>query len=68
MGHHSGVTTLGEVSSITTLLNELSERVTALAEHAHESGDDDTAFELFAVERSLLGAVRRLQRFTGSRT
>jgi phage shock protein A len=40
------------------------ERVTAMAEAALASGDEDMAHELIAVERALGGALRRLRRFS----
>jgi hypothetical protein len=40
-------------------------RVTALAEQAAASGDEEAATDLFAVERSLQGALRKLQRAGG---
>jgi phage shock protein A len=55
-----------EISSISSTLSELHERVTAMAESALASGDEDMAQELIAVERSLGGALRRLRRFAQS--
>ncbi len=63
-GQDRGMASSAELSSLTSSLEDLAERVTRLAETARDTGDDDTAFELFAVERSLGGALRRLQRFT----
>lgn len=40
-------------------------RVTALAEQAASGGDEDTATDLFSVERALQGALRKLQRAGG---
>ena len=62
MGHHREVTTRGELSSITSTLDELTRRVTALAEQARANEEDDLAAELFGVERALTGALRRLGR------
>lgn len=45
-------------------MEELHRRVTAMAEGALQSGDEDMAHELIAVERALGGALRRLQRFS----
>ncbi len=51
-----------ELASLTSSLEELSRRVTGLAERA---GDDEgLSGELFAVERALTGALRRLRRAT----
>jgi uncharacterized protein with PhoU and TrkA domain len=55
-----------EISSLTSSLAELHQRVTDLAESALASGDEDTAHELIAVERSLGGALRRLRRLAQS--
>ncbi len=51
-----------ELSSIATALDELSRRVTAHADAADQSKDEETARELFAIERSLSTATRRLSR------
>jgi len=51
-----------ELSSLATALEELRERVSSLADRARAGQDDDTAAELFAVERALTGAGRRLAR------
>jgi hypothetical protein len=53
-----------EISSLSSTLQELHERVTALAESALARGDEETAQELISVERSLGGALRRLRRFS----
>ena len=63
MGHHRGMTSAAELSSLSSTLKELHERVTAMAESAVASGDEEMAHELFFVERSLGGALRRLRRF-----
>ena len=63
MGHHRGMTTAAEISSLTSTLQELNERVTAMAETAQGHGNEDMAHELVAVERALGGALRRLRRF-----
>ena len=52
-----------ELSSLSSTLKELNDRVSAMAEAAQASGNEDMARELFAVERSLDGALRRLRRF-----
>jgi hypothetical protein len=56
----------GELSSIATALEELTRRVTAHADAADAEKEDDTAKELFAIERALTGASRRLSRLTAS--
>jgi hypothetical protein len=53
-----------ELSSIATALDELSRRVTAHADAADLSKDEETARELFAVERALSSANRRLARLS----
>jgi hypothetical protein len=63
MGHHRGMTSVAEISSLSSTLKELNDRVTAMAEAAQAKGDEDMAHELFSVERSLGGALRRLRRF-----
>ena len=47
-----------ELSSLSSTLKELNDRVSALAESAVTTGDEDMARELFAVERALGGALR----------
>ena len=63
MGHDRGMSTAAEISSLTSTLQELNERVTAMAEGALARGDEDMAHEHIAVERALGGALRRLRRF-----
>ena len=62
MGHDRGMSTAAEISSLTSTLQELNERVTAMAEGALARGDEDMAHELIAAERALDGAQRRLRR------
>jgi hypothetical protein len=57
------MTSAAEISSLSSTLDELNKRVTAMAEAAQLQGNEDMAHELFAVERSLGGALRRLRRF-----
>jgi phage shock protein A len=52
-----------EISSLSSTLQDLHQRVTSMAEGALQRGDEDMAHELIAVERSLGGAIRRLQRY-----
>ena len=68
MRHHRGMTSAAEISSLSSTLAELHDRVTALAESALSSGDEDMAHELIAVERALGGALRRLRRFGQGRS
>ena len=58
------MSTAAEISSLSSTLQDLHERVTALAESALARGDEETAQELISVERSLGGALRRLRRFS----
>jgi hypothetical protein len=53
-----------ELSSLATALGDLTRRVAAIAERAAEGRDDEVSTELFAVERALRGAGRRLERLT----
>jgi hypothetical protein len=57
------MTSAAELSSLSSTLQELNDRVTAMAEAAQAQGNEDMAHELFAVERALGGALRRLRRF-----
>jgi hypothetical protein len=64
LGHHQEMTSAAELSSLSSTLKELNDRVSAMAESAQANGTEDLARELFAVERALAGALRRLGRFT----
>lgn len=55
-----------ELSSIASTLTELTRRVTTLADHSRDGGDEDLASELFTVERDLKAALRRLERAASS--
>jgi hypothetical protein len=52
-----------ELSSLASSLKDLHDRVTTMAEGAAATGNEEMAHELFAVERALGGALRRLRRF-----
>jgi hypothetical protein len=56
-----------ELSSLATALEDLTRRVTAHADAASNGKDEDMAKELFAIERALTGASRRLTRLTTAR-
>jgi hypothetical protein len=58
--------TRAEIGSLATTLEELTRRVSTLAEGA-EADDEEVAVELFGVERSLSGALRRLRRLSEPR-
>jgi hypothetical protein len=55
-----------ELSSLPTALRDLTDRVSAHADAAAASDDEEVATELFAVERALTSASRRLTRLTSS--
>lgn len=54
--------TLAELSTVATRLDELTRRVTMVAEQFAETPDSRIAADLFAAERALLGAQRSIQR------
>lgn len=56
------VATPAELSSLSSSLDELTRRVSALAEEAAAADQDDLATELFGIERALTGALRRLRK------
>jgi hypothetical protein len=58
-----GMSSAAEISSLSSSMEELHRRVTAMAQGALDQGDEDMAHELIAVERALGGALRRLQRY-----
>ena len=60
-GHPIGA----ELSSFTTELGELADRVAAMAEPLAGTDDDTLASDLFEVERSLREAIRRLSHARG---
>jgi hypothetical protein len=49
-----------ELSSVATALDELTTRITAIADRYARSERDELAADLYAVERALTGAQRRL--------
>lgn len=51
-----------QLSSLSTALAELTTRLSALAESLGRSSTDEVANALFEVERSLIGAGRRLDK------
>ena len=53
-----------ELSSLATALDELTRRITVHADAADVDKDEETARELFAIERSLNSANRRLARLS----
>jgi hypothetical protein len=55
-----------ELSSLATALDELTARLTTHAEAADSDKDEETARELFAIERSLVSANRRLARLAST--
>lgn len=55
-------TTTAELSAVATVLEEITRRVTTIAEDVAGTQRDDIATELFEVERTLIRASRRLAR------
>lgn len=51
---------VAHLSSLSTSLSELTDRVTALAESLHTAPREDVAADLYDVERNLKAASRRL--------
>jgi hypothetical protein len=66
IGHHQVVATPAELSSLSSTLDELTRRVSALAEEAAAADQDDLATELFGIERALTGALRRLRKLAAA--
>ena len=56
--------TAAELSSLATALDELTRRISDHAETADADKDEEVASELFAIERSLNSANRRLARLS----
>jgi hypothetical protein len=56
------MTTLAELSSVATALDELCSRVTAIAEQLLEPDREALGPELYELERTLRSAQRRLSR------
>lgn len=54
-----------ELSSLATAVDELTRRVTAIADGLRTAGRDDLAGELYKAERALLSARRHLDRVVG---
>lgn len=57
---------IAELSSVSSVLEELTKRVSALADVEAAATHDELANELYAVERVLAGAQRRLVRLVES--
>ena len=55
-------TSRAELSSLATALDELTQRITGLADSMAGQGKDEMAADLYGVERALAGAHRRLVR------
>lgn len=53
-----------ELSSMSSVIRELGERVSEVARRYEGTDREDVAFELYEAERSLRGAGRRLDRIT----
>ena len=61
-----GMTAAAELSSLATALDELTQRISGMADDAAAQQRDDIASELFEVERALAGASRRLMKVADS--
>jgi len=48
-------------------LEEMTRRITALADEADRAQDNELSTELFGIERALAGALRRLERCVDAR-
>lgn len=57
-----GVTSPAELGSISTLLDELRQRVAAAADSMVDTDKEDVAADLYEVDRSLRMAIRRLDK------
>ena len=55
-----------ELSSVSTALDELTRRLSAMAD-ASVGAEEDISVELFEIERSLRGAQRRLHKLVAGR-
>ena len=55
-----------ELSSLSSVIRDLEERVSEVARRYEGTDREDVSFELYEVERSLRGATRRLDRLTRS--
>ena len=55
-----------ELSSLSSVIRDLVERVSDVARRYEGTDREDVSFELYEVERSLRGATRRLDRLTRS--
>jgi hypothetical protein len=54
-----------ELSSMSKAIEDLAKRVAAMGDAAQAARDDAIAHELYAIERSLIGATRRIARLIG---
>lgn len=55
-----------ELSSLSSVIRDLVERVSEVARRYEGTDREDVSFELYEVERGLRGAARRLDRLTRS--
>jgi hypothetical protein len=60
-------TDLAELSSIAASLEQITRRVSVMAEQANAEQAETVSGELFSVERALQGATRRLDRLVAGR-
>lgn len=61
-------TSPAELSSVTTALEDLTRRITEMADGYATGRREDLATELYAVERQLRNATRRLAKVVASET
>lgn len=55
-----------ELSSLSSVIRDLVERISEVARRYEGTDREDVSFELYEVERGLRGATRRLDRLTRS--
>lgn len=55
-----------ELSSLSSTLDELRRRIEARAEAHQRAGDEETAIDLYEIERSLNMALRRLSKLVAT--
>lgn len=58
---------IAELSSIATSLEQITLRITAMAESAAHGHDAELSSELFGIERALLGARRRVDKLANAK-
>lgn len=56
-----------ELGSLADMLEQVTRRITTMAEQSQRQREETTAKELFAIERALAGAHRRVVRLLANR-